>query len=99
MKKPMEDQPDIAAGIATAKGEIEVARKAAMSATDKYADSVTKNHPGLLVRFNYSVWSAPSSDANAQKFHAALKMKEKAEADLRELRGKFKAATGADFDG
>lgn len=98
MKKPLEDQPDIAAGIATAKGEIEVARKAAMSATDKYADSVTKNHPGLLVRFNYSVWSAPSSDANAQKFHAALKMKEKAEQDLRELKGKFKAATGADFN-
>ena len=98
MKKNLDDQPDIAAGIATAKGEIEVARKAALTATDKYADSVTKNHSGLLVRFNYSVWSAPSSDANAQKFHAALKMKEKAEMNLRELRGKFKAATGADFD-
>lgn len=99
MKKNAEDQPDIAAGIATAKSEIEVARKAAMTATDKYANSVTRDHPGLLVRFNYSVWSAPSSDANAEKFHAALKMKEKADADLRELRGKFKAATGADFDG
>jgi hypothetical protein len=99
MKKTLEDEPDIAAGIATAKGEIEVARRAALAATDKYADSVTKNHPGLLVRFNYSVWSALSSDANAQKFHAALKTKEKAEANLRELRGKFKAATGADFDG
>ena len=99
MKKNTEDRPDIAAGIATAKGEIEVARKAAMTATDKYTDSVTKNHPGLLVRFNYSVWSAPSSDVNAQKFHAALKMKEKADADLRELRGRFKAESGADFDG
>jgi hypothetical protein len=99
MKKNSEDQSDIAAGIATAKGEIEVARKAAMTATDKYTDSVTKNYPGLLVRFNYSVWSAPSSDANAQKFHAALKMKEKADADLRELRGRFKAESGADFDG
>lgn len=99
MKKPQEVQPDIAAGIATAKSEIAEAHKAAMIATEKYADSVTKNHPGLLVRFNYSVWSAPSSDANAQKFHAALKLKEKAEVDLRELKGRFKATTGADYDG
>ncbi len=99
MKKNQEDHPDIATGIAAARTEIAAAHNAAMAATDKYAESVTKNHPGQLVRFNYSVWSAPSSDANAQKFHAALKLKEKAELELRELKGRFKATTGADYDG
>jgi hypothetical protein len=99
MKKGTEEQPDLAAEISAAKGVIAAASKVASAASEKYAESVTKDHPGQLVRFSYSVWSAPSADPNAEKFHGALKIKEKAESELRELKGKFKAATGSDYDG